>query len=136
MAAFQNRLQERAGTGAESYADFKERYWSDPVGFVRDCMRFNRSEGPTAYQDETLGELVECQRITVRGPHGLGKTAEAAWAVLWFALTRDGRDWKIPTITSAWRQNTKYLWPEIRKWARRVRWDRVGRGWAGPPIRR
>ena len=57
MAAFQNRLQERAGTGAESYADFKEQYWTDPVGFVRDCVRFNRSEGPTAYQDETLGEL-------------------------------------------------------------------------------
>lgn len=75
-----------------------------------------------------MAELPERKRVTVRGPHGLGKTAMAAWIILWFALTRDGGDWKIPTTASAWRQLTKYLWPELRKWARRIRWDVVGRG--------
>ena len=48
-----------------------------------------------------------------------------------FALTRDGEDWKMPTTASAWRQLTKYLWPEIHKWVRRIRWDKVKR----PPFR-
>ena len=47
----------------------------------------------------------------------------AAWVVLWFALTRDGEDWKIITTASAWRQLEVYLWPEIHKWARLLRFD-------------
>lgn len=63
----------------------------------------------------------------MRGPHGLGKTALASWVVLWFALTRDGKDWKLPTTASAWRQLTKFLWPEIRKWSSRLNWEKIGR---------
>lgn len=66
----------------------------------------------------------------MRGPHGLGKTALAAWAVLWFALTREGEDWKIITTASAWRQLDVYLWPEIHKWSRLLRWEQLGR----PPL--
>jgi hypothetical protein len=51
----------------------------------------------------------------------------AAWAVLWFANTRDGYDWKAPITASKWRHLEEYLWPEIHKWSRRLRWDRVGR---------
>jgi hypothetical protein len=60
----------------------------------------------------------------VRGPHGLGKTAEAAWAVLWFALTREAaaEDWKVPTTASVWRQLEKFLWPEIHKWVKVINW--------------
>jgi len=63
--------------------------------------------------------------LAIRSPHGAGKTALAAWTVLWFALTSD--DWKAPTTASAWRQLTKYLWPEIRKWAHRLDWEKIGR---------
>lgn len=49
----------------------------------------------------------------------------ASWLVLWAVLTSD--DVKVVTTASAWRQLTKYLWPEVRKWARRIRWDRLGR---------
>ena len=58
-----------------------------------------------------------------------GKTCEKAWLILWFALTRDaaGEDWKCPTTASSWRQLTKYLWPEVRKWARKLKYDVVGR---------
>jgi hypothetical protein len=63
----------------------------------------------------------------VRGPHGLGKTTLSSWVIVHFALTRDGRDWKCVTTASAWRQLAKFTWPEVHKWARRLRWDRVGR---------
>ena len=47
--------------------------------------------------------------------------------LLWFALTSDaaGVDWKAVTTAGSWRQLTNYLWPEIHKWAGRVRWDKV-----------
>lgn len=94
---------------------------------MHDCIKWGRDEGSAPYQDELLSELVEHKRVAARGPHGVGKTAPASWAVLWFALTREHGDWKVPTTASAWRQLSRYLWPEIHKWARRLRWDRVGR---------
>jgi len=128
------RAQQRVGvTGSRGYAEFKRKYRHDPAGFVRDCVRFQGDEQPADYQSEVLSELEARRRAAVRGPHGLGKTAIASWAVLWFALTRDGEDWKIPTTASAWRQLTKFLWPEIRKWVRRLRWDVIGRP---PPVER
>ena len=74
--------------------------------------------------------MAQHRRAAARGPHGLGKSGLAAWGVLWFALTRDALsiDWKIPTTASAWRQLTKYLWPEIHKWIKRINWNKVGRG--------
>lgn len=109
------------------YSTFKTKYRNDPAGFVEDCIIFPSGQGPTGYQLEILRDLAQHQRESARGPHGLGKSALAAWAVLWFALTRDGEDWKIPTTASAWRQLTKYLWPEIHKWARRLNWKAIGR---------
>lgn len=105
------------------------RYYREPYTFVTDCFQWRDGQGPTSYQRDILSVLAERKRMAVRGPHGLGKTAVNAWTVLWFALTRDdaGIDWKIPTTASAWRQLTKYLWPEIHKWARRLRWDALGR---------
>lgn len=104
---------------------FRATYRLDPVGFVRDCVD---GADPAPYQVEGMTKLVEVGRACIRSPHGVGKTATAAWLVLWFALTRDGAtDWKAVTTASAWRQLTRYLWPEIHKWARAVRWDRVGR---------
>ncbi|MFE2720698.1 hypothetical protein ACFXKI_55110 [Streptomyces mirabilis] len=45
------------------------------------------------------------------------------------ATTREavGYDWKALTTASAWRHLTVYLWPETHKWARRIRWDVLGR---------
>jgi hypothetical protein len=107
-----------------------ERYRDDPALFVSECIAWGPGEGPTDYQLELLRELTRHRRVAVRSPHGSGKTALSAWLVLWFATTRDGipeEDWKVVTTASAWRQLSHYLWPEIRKWARRLRWDRIGR---------
>jgi len=102
------------------------RYYNDPLGFAADCIDW-RGEGLAAYQQEIIGELSARKREAVRGPHGLGKSTIAAVTLLWFALTSDaaGADWKAVTTAGSWRQLTAYLWPEIHKWAGRVRWDRV-----------
>lgn len=110
-----------------SYGAFQTRYFNNLAGFVSDCLIWDKDEAPTPYQLEILTEVVSHQRASVRGPHGLGKTAMMAWIVLWFALTRDGMDWKVVTTASAWRQLEKYLWPEIHKWARRLEWSKIGR---------
>jgi len=124
----ERRKRKEQGTGtADPRSTFTIKYRNDPARFVRECIIF-RGEGPTAYQMEILDELSGRKRVSVRSPHGAGKTALAAWVILWFMLTRDaeGTDWKIPTTASAWRQLTKYLWPEVRKWARRIDWQEVG----------
>lgn len=112
------------------YAAWQQEYWDKPAGFVRDNIRFGPGEEMHPYQAETMDRLWTEKRVCVRSLHTAGKTAMAAWIILWFALTRDGRDWKVPTTASAWRQLTHFLWPEIRKWARKIRWDVVGR----PPL--
>lgn len=106
-----------------------QRFLYDPVGWADACVDFRNGPGLTPYQREELAAIPVEQRVSVRGPHGLGKTATAALAVLWFATTRDacGIDWKVPTTASAWRQLEHYLWPEIRKWAKRLRWDVLDR---------
>ena len=110
-----------------AYSEFRKRYWDDPVAFARECIHWDKGEGPTAYQNDILYHLAKDKRVCVRSLHGVGKTGLSALAIIWFALTRDGLDWKIPTTASAWRQLEKFLWPEVHKWFRRVNWERVGR---------
>src|SRR5262245_35543394 len=99
------------------------RYRDDALAFVRDCIAFLPGKDLAPYQADILGNFVSAKRTAVRGPHGLGKTALASWIVLWGILTSD--DIKIPVTASAWRQLSKFLWPEIHKWARRLRWDKL-----------
>lgn len=109
-------------------------YLHDPLGFIDNCVRFPAGHdgepgGLTAYQRESFTTL-ECERrLSVRGPHGLGKTTTNALAVHWFANTREAArvDWKIITTAGAWRQLIKYLWPEIHKWSHHLDWDAIGR---------
>jgi len=108
-------------------------FYDDPVGFVKEFIDFGKpakgtQAGLTTYQKAILGALPLEKRLAVRSPHGAGKTTTVAFVVLWFAITRDdaGVDWKCVTTAGAWRQLEKYLWPEIRKWSRRLRWDRLG----------
>lgn len=105
------------------------RYLYDPAGWARDVIDWHDDEGLTAYQDEVLSAIPVRKRVAVRGPHGLGKTMSAAITVLWFATTREaaGYDWKVITTASAWRALATFLWPEIHKWSRRIKWDVLGR---------
>lgn len=106
-----------------------DRGFGDPASWVEGSFLWKKGQGPTAYQLEILSQLSDKHRVAVRGPRGLGKTCLSAWAVLWFALTRDaaGIDWKIPTTAGGWRQLAKFTWPEIHKWAKLLDWERLGR---------
>lgn len=120
-------LQQQMG-GLSYREQHQLKYWDDPAGWVRDCIDWRENEeGIADYQEEIMNALPEKRRVSARAPHGAGKSSLAAWTILWFADTRDGRDWKVATTASAWRQLTKYLWPEVHKWARRIKWDVVGR---------
>ena len=124
------RARQRAALRAllRTPAGCRVAYREDPVGFVAHCFAWPGGQCPTPYQEETLRLLAAEHRVAMVGPHGEGKTAVAAWALLWFALTREGAtDWKVVTTASAWRQLTHYLWPEIRKWVRRLDWPALGR---------
>jgi hypothetical protein len=105
------------------------RWYNDPAGFATECIAWPAGRRLAPYQAEILAALPIRKRVSVRGPHGLGKSAVSAITLLWFALTRDaaGVDWKAVTTAGAWRQLEKYLWPEIHKWARLIRWDALDR---------
>ena len=105
----------------------RSKYHDHPAAFARECIDWRDSSGLTDYQAEILDAVPREKRVAVRGPHGLGKTTLLAILILWFCITRNmaGYDWKVATTASAWRQLERYLWPEIRKWARRLRWDVV-----------
>ena len=92
------------------------------VSFVQDILGV---EELAAYQEDILRALVTYKRVSVRSPHGAGKTAVAAWVVLW-GMTAFPEDVKVLTTASVWRQLTKFLWPEIHKWAGHADWREVG----------
>lgn len=111
-----------------SYANFKEVYRRDFVAGVHDIFDWgDDGDKPTEYQDEILSLVSEGGKTVVQSLHGAGKTAIMSWVTILFALTRDGDDWKMPITASAWRQLKFYLFPEIRKWAQRIKWEKIGR---------
>lgn len=95
-----------------------------------DCFNWEGGKKPTDYQLEIIAAVPAKMRVAARGPHGLGKTALAAWLTNWFALTRDGDpelNWKAITTAGSWHQLSKYLWPEIHRWAHLLNWSKIGR---------
>lgn len=102
------------------------RWKNSPVAWARDCLP---TVSLATYQEEILDAIPVKKRVAVRGPHGLGKTMQAALVVNWFATTREmmGAEWKIITTASAWRHLEVYLWPEIHKWAGRIDFETLGR---------
>jgi hypothetical protein len=107
---------------AEALDPTPDPYWDDPVQWGIDKLGID----PAFYQSEAMSWLAETHRVCIRGPHGLGKTAMASWLILWFADTREkaGKDWKVVTTASVWRQLQKYLWPEIHKWGDKLGYTR------------
>lgn len=123
------RLAASGGLEVKSkYQLFREKYICDPAGFVNDCITWKEGEHPTAYQNEILSSILSERRISVRSPHGTGKSALSSWVILWFSLVHDeDTDWKVPITASAWRQLNKMLMPEVHKWSRRLKWGLIGR---------
>jgi hypothetical protein len=80
---------------------------------------------PASYQLDIGNSLIKNHRVAVHGPHGIGKTALSSWVILYF-LWAFPHDLKIITTASTWLQLTKYLWPEINRWGRKVDWESQG----------
>lgn len=108
------------------FGHFQQTYKNDRIAFVYDCMpAYGKSIA--SYQLEILGYFDEGKsRVSVRGPHGLGKTFLASIMVHHSVLTAED-DCKVPTTASAWQQLEKYLWPEIKKAAANLAWHVIGR---------
>jgi hypothetical protein len=109
------------------------RYYRDLLAFLHDCVDW---EGPRVYQEEIAEALYSPEysnRIAEYGPHGIGKTAIGALTLHHFSLCSEemaeleGGDWKAITTAGSWTQLQRYLWPEVHKWAGKLRWDRIGR---------
>jgi hypothetical protein len=113
----------------EQDRDTRLEWHNDPAGFARDCISWPSGTRLEGYQADVLDAVVKDGRVSVVSLHGSGKTCAEAMLILWFAVTRDaaGIDWKCPVTAGAWRQLERFLWPEIHLWARRLRWDRIGR---------
>ncbi len=107
------------------FQKFQRTYWEDPLAFAHDCIEWEDGEKPTHYQDHALGEFVSRQRIAMWGPRGLGKTSLMAILTWWGLLTAN--DVKLPITAGSFRQLEKFLWPEIRKWWDKIKWDYIGR---------
>lgn len=113
-------------SGSSRFRRFQRMYYNDRIAFVYDCIPA-LAKTLADYQAEILGYFDEgYSRVAVRGPHGLGKTTLAACLVHHSVLTAE-EDCKVPTTASAWRQLEKYLWPEIKKIAKMMDWNKVGR---------
>lgn len=91
------------------------------IQFAREVLGIDLTD----YQSEILQALIVHGKASARGPHGLGKTTMAAIAIL-YAVTVFPEDVKIVTTASVFRQLKQFLWPEVRKWARRANWLRIG----------
>jgi len=114
-------LGNRAGGRGKRFA---QRYWSDIPGFFRDVLA-----APLHPHQADAGRiLTESHRLALHGPHALGKTFLTAGCILQFSLTREAGcvDWKLVSTASANRQLRHYLWPEVHRLLRRVRWNLVG----------
>jgi hypothetical protein len=87
------------------------RYVRAPIGFVREVLHAE----PDPWQIEALRAIARGHtRVAIRSGHGVGKTALAAWAMLWFANTRT--PFKIAVTAPTAPQLFDALWPETVKW--------------------
>jgi hypothetical protein len=89
------------------------RYARAPIAFVREVLHAE----PDPWQTEVLRAIAKGHtRLAIRSGHGVGKTALAAWTMVWFANTR--APFKIAVTAPSAPQLFDALWPELVKWFR------------------
>jgi hypothetical protein len=107
--------------------DQKERrrhYWEDEGGIV-DFVTDVIGAKPKSYQVRILKAVQKYRRVAAKSLRGVGKTTSAAWVLLWVMTCAPG-EVKAITTASVFDQLSKYLWPEIRKWALKADWGYIG----------
>lgn len=91
-----------------------QRYWqslrSDPLKFVEKVI----GAKPDPQQREILKAITGDKSVAVKSGHGVGKTATAAWVIIWFLCVFPNA--RIPCTAPTLHQLNDILWPEIKKW--------------------
>lgn len=90
-----------------SASDAFESIRRDPVAFCRKVLRFD----PWSKQCEILESVRDHDRTAVRSAHGVGKTAIAARAGLWFLAAHPHS--RVVTTAPTWSQVKQLLWREV-----------------------
>jgi len=106
------------------YEQRRQHYWDDEGGivdFAHDVIGMELHD----YQKRILNSLQKYRRVSVKSLRGVGKTAMASVFILW-AVTCCPTEIKIICTASVWEQLTKYLFPEIRKWAFQADFESIG----------
>jgi hypothetical protein len=86
------------------------RYLDDPVAFVREMIGVE----PDPMQLEVLRAIAVSPAVAVKSGHGIGKSATAAWVILWFLFTHPFA--RVPVTAPTMHQLEDVLWPEVAKW--------------------
>lgn len=100
---------------ADYWAKFVLRYRDAPVLFVREVLGVE----PDPWQASVLDAIARgTRRISVRSGHGVGKSACASWAALWYFLTR----YTVKVVITAPSASQLYdaLFAELKMWVRRL----------------
>lgn len=113
LAELRKRVAEQDQTGYLAYLDH-------PVEFSRNVLGFQ----PWSKQCEILEALRDHDKVAVRSSHGIGKTAIAAQAALWFVATHANS--RVITTAPTWHQVEGLLWRAIRGQIAKAR--DIGRG--------
>lgn len=108
----------------ESHHERKKHYWEDEGGIV-DFVCEVIGAKPKSYQVRILNAMQKYRRVAAKSLRGVGKTTTAAWVLLWVMSCAPG-EVKAITTASVFDQLSKYLWPEIRKWALKSDWAYIG----------
>ena len=112
---------------AEDIADF----YDDPLGFVMYAFEWGVDElegfdGPDEWQSEQLRRIgdafkkdPECSiREAIASGHGIGKTAEVSWIILWAMSTRPQLSGVVTANTTS--QLSAKTWRELALWHKRM----------------
>jgi len=103
------------GDSTNPFATAMSRYGRAPIAFVREVLHAE----PDPWQIEALRALGRGHtRVAIRSAHGCGKTALAAWIMVWFANTRAPFKCVCTAPTSP--QLFDALWPELMGWYKRL----------------
>ena len=127
-------MQETVGPGQEQIFRVPRSSWQwgwlagrdNPRLFVTRVLRVlelntpNPNDEPqlSHWQAGALDDLAKYDRISIKSGHGTGKTTFLSWVILWFLLTR--QDVKIPVAANSQDQLRDIVWPEVKKWWRRL----------------
>lgn len=86
-----------------------------PGGFCK-FVKEQLNVDPTQKQNKIISDIESNRRVAVKAGHGTGKTAIAAWSLIWFLVTRPFA--RIPCTSNKEDQIKERLWPEVTKWLR------------------